>query len=109
MMYIAPWQVFAGGCVIGTLISFIVLSTIIFRAIGKIGFIKMQNEVQRQSNSSDIVSKLIFILLTKGFLSDADNYFMLDKMSFTEWKESTEKEFADLEREEPDGDNRDQQ
>lgn len=45
MMYIAPWQVFAGGCV----------------------------------------------------------------MSFTEWKESIEKEFVDLEREEPDGDNRDQQ
>lgn len=69
----------------------------------------MQNEVQRQSNSSDIVSKLIFILLTKGFLSDADNYFMLDKMSFTEWKESIDREFADLEREEPNGDNRDQQ
>lgn len=108
-MYIAPWQVFAGGCVIGTLISFIVLATIIFRAIGKIGFIKMQNDVQRQSNSSDTLSKLVFILLTKGFLSDADNYFMLDKISFKEWKESIEKEFADLEREEPNGDNRDQQ
>lgn len=109
MMYIAPWQVFAGGCVIGTLISFIVLSTIIVRMIGRIGFMKLQNDTQPQSRSNDLVSKLVFILLTKGFLSDADNYFMLDKMSFTEWKESIEKEFVDLEREEPDGDNRDQQ
>ena len=36
-MYLAPWQIFAGGCVCGALITFIVLVAILIRIVTHAG------------------------------------------------------------------------
>ena len=97
-MYLEPWQVFLGGCVIGTLISFIVLTALIFNLIERIGIrgIRIQENPKPES---DLISKLCFILMAKGYIDDVDNDFMLDKTTFNDWKEHVEKQLAESEDE----------
>lgn len=109
-MYLQPWQVFALGCVIGTLISFIILSTIILRIVGRAGVRQMQTQQASQPQHDlglDLISKLCFILLARKVIDEVDNDFMLDKVAFNDWKnhidELINKEDVDC------GDNRDQQ
>jgi len=107
-MYLEPWQVFLGGCVIGTLISFIVLTSIIIRLLGKIGLNGIRFEDSSNKNredvENDLVAKICFILLAKGYFDEIDNDFMLDKVPFNLWKEHVEEELDALEEDE-DSDN----
>lgn len=107
-MYLQPWQVFALGCVIGTLISFILLSTIILRIVGKAGVRQMQIQQPQRDPGVDLISKLCFILLARKLIDEVDNDFMLDRIDFNSWKNHIDeliynKEDVDC------GDNRDQQ
>lgn len=108
-MYLESWQVFLGGCVIGTLISFIVLTTIIINVIGKIGIkgIKFHNitevdedyeedEDDESTEEIDLLAKLSFILLNRGCISQEDVEFMMDHITFEEWKHFIEKEIGKL-------------
>lgn len=102
-MYLEPWQVFLGGCVIGTLISFVVLTAIIVNVLGKIGF----NGIRIEENSKksevdvehDLISKICFILLAKGYFDEVDNDFMLDRVSFNLWKNHVEEQLEEQEQE----------
>jgi len=104
-MYLEPWQVFLGGCVIGTLISFIVLTAFLIKMIGQIGVkgIRISDsdlKSKYEDVEQDLVAKLCFILLAKGYLDEMDNDFMLDKVAFNSWKEHIEEQLAELEDEE---------
>lgn len=103
-MYLEPWQVFLGGCVIGTLISFIVLTAFLIKMIGQIGIkgIRISEQEDKDKVETDLISKLCFILLAKGYLDDIDNDFMLDRVAFNLWKEHVEEELAELEEEDKD-------
>lgn len=102
-MYIESWQIFLVGCVIGTLISFIVLSAFIIRTIGRIGFrgIKFEEENKQSKKESieninaELISKLCFILMAKGYLDEVDNEFMTDKIDFNDWKSHVEELIAE--------------
>lgn len=106
-MYLEPWQVFLGGCVIGTLISFIVLTVLIINTIGKFGIkgVKFQDiselpnkeedeeELPTESkNEVDLLAKLSFILLNRNCITQDDVDFMLENITFEEWKHLIEKE-----------------
>lgn len=104
-MYLEPWQVFLGGCVIGTLISFIVLTLLAMNLINKIGVkgIHIQqimdssaDEEEENSSELDILTKLSFILLNRGCISDDDVEFMMDHITFEEWKKLVETETAEM-------------
>lgn len=104
-MYLEPWQVFLGGCVIGTLISFIVLTLLVMNLINKIGVkgIHIQqivdssaDEEEKNSSELDILTKLSFILLNRGCISDDDVEFMMDHITFEEWKKLVEAEIAEM-------------
>lgn len=108
-MYFEPWQVFLVGCIVGTLISFIVLSIIIVNTIGRIGFRGItiqppqaqtppQNEPQK--DETDVNAKLSYILFTRGYISQADIDFMLDKINFEAWQKSLNEEIEDLKNKE---------
>ena len=110
-MYLQPWQVFAMGCVIGTFIAIVVLSTIIVRIIGRAGvhFIEYQQPQPPQRDPGvDLISKLCFILLARQLIDEVDNDFMLDKVAFNDWKNHIDDIIANKEKKE-NGDNRDQQ
>ena len=106
-MYLAPWQVFLGGCVIGTLISFIVLTVLIINTIGKFGIKgvrfqdiseisgddKEEEELRTDSkNEVDLLAKLSFILLNRNCITQDDVDFMMENITFEEWKHLIEKE-----------------
>lgn len=104
-MYVEPWQVFLGGCVIGTLISFIVLTVLIINTIHKIGIksipfhtLEDQFDDEENSNDTDLLAKLSFILLNRGCISDDDVDFMMDHITFEEWKKLVEAEIDEMEK-----------
>ena len=109
-MYLEPWQIFLGGCVIGTLISLITLSVLIVNFIGKIGLKGIQIQHHQASappdtsDETDLVAKLSYILLTRGFLSDSDIEFMGDHISYDEWKKLLEQEIDEMESSDKDED-----
>lgn len=98
-MYLAPWQVLLLGCIIGTLISFIVLTLILVQILGRIGIKGLQTD-RSHKVEVDLIGKICLILLAKGYFDEMDNNFMLDKVSFNDWKEHVEEELAELESEE---------
>lgn len=97
-MYLEPWQVFLGGCVIGTLISFIVLTVLIINVIGRIGIkgIKFSDISGSDMNDTDLVAKLSFILLARGVVTQDDLDFMTEKISFREWKDTVDITVEDI-------------
>lgn len=105
-MYFEPWQVFLVGCIVGTLISFIILSIIVINTIGRIGFrgIHIQypqtqaqaEQKEPKDKENDINAKLSYILFTRGFITQSDIDFMLDKITFDEWEEALSTEIDDL-------------
>jgi hypothetical protein len=104
-MYVEPWQVFLGGCVIGTLISLIVLTILIVNTIHKIGIksipfhtLEDQFDNEEDSNDTDLLVKLSFILLNRGCISDDDVDFMMDHITFEEWKKLVEAEIDEMEK-----------
>jgi len=109
-MYLQPWQVFALGCVIGTLISFILLSVIILRIVNNAGVRQIQFQQQQSQHNPgvDLISKLCFILLARKVIDEVDNDFMLDKVAFNTWKTHID-ELVYNKEDEGCGDNRDQQ
>lgn len=111
-MYLESWQVFLGGCVIGTLIAFIVLTIIVLNAINRIGIrgihVQMPSgnnppEEPESNDDSDLVAKLSFILLNRGWITDDDMEFMMNHITYDEWKESIEHEIAEMEKHNTDG------
>lgn len=98
-MYIAPWQVFLMGCIIGTLISLIVITCILAQLLGKFGIKSVQSDTAK-TIEADLIGKMCFILLAKGYLDEVDNDFMVDRVSFSEWKDHVEKELDKPELEE---------
>lgn len=106
-MYLAPWQIFLVGCIVGIFISLIVLITLIMRNIGNIMVSKSPMPEDKEStadNSSadksvtDLIAKLSFILLNRGCISQSDVDFMMEHISFEEWKQSIEDEISELEQ-----------
>lgn len=94
-MYLAPWQVFAGGCVVGTLIALIVLTTIVIRIIGKLGIGGVRissSEDSEHRDSVDLTAKLSYILLQRDLISDKDIEFISGKIDAEAWREALDKE-----------------
>ncbi len=94
-MYLAPWQVFAGGCVVGTLIALIVLTTIVIRIISKLGIggIRISSsEDSEHHDSVDLTAKLSYILLQRDLISDKDIEFISGKIDAEAWREALDKE-----------------
>ena len=50
-MYLAPWQIFAGGCVVGALIAFITIFAIILK-IMNIGGVRVEHADKENNNDS---------------------------------------------------------
>lgn len=110
-MYLQPWQVFAVGCAIGVLIALIVLYILTLRVIGSAGARAMYQTPApqpKQNPEVDLISKLCFILLARKLIDEVDNDFLIDKVSFDDWRLHLESIINDKETSE-DGDNRDQQ
>lgn len=105
-MVLEPWQVFLGGCLIGALISFIVLTALIVNTIGRIGIkgIHLQNlnnddfeeDTDEEQSEADLLARLSFILLSRGLITDDDIDFMKDNISFDEWKHKIDKEIDNM-------------
>ena len=49
-MYLAPWQIFAGGCVVGALITFITIFAIILK-IMNIGGVQVKQADKEQNEN----------------------------------------------------------
>ena len=63
--------------------------------LGRIGIAKISSEYDNKDKGSDLVAKLCFILLAKGYLDEIDNDFMLDKTTFNDWKEHVEESLSE--------------
>lgn len=102
-MYFEPWQVFLVGCIVGTLISFIVLTIIIINTIGRVGLRSITvHHPSIDDDEDDINAKLSYVLFTKGFISQADIDFMLEKISFEDWQKALTDEIKDEEKDNED-------
>ena len=112
-MYLAPWQIFLVGCIVGIFISLIVLITLIMRNIGNIRVSKSlmpEDEESTTANSpedksvTDLIAKLSFILLNRGCISQDDIDFMMEHITFEEWKKAIEDEIDELEKHDDESD-----
>jgi len=110
-MYLESWQVFLGGCVVGTLISLIVLFVFVVNMLNRFGVKAIQiHDVSENADTgdeevedvgfdeeADLLAKLSFILSTRGYLTDDDMKFMMDQITFDEWKEVITAEIDEME------------
>ena len=107
-MYFEPWQVFLVGCIVGTLISFIVLTLIIINTIGRIGikgihFHEVSNnpniedliENSEDQDDVDLLARLSFVLSHHGLMSQNDIDFVSGNISIDDWKKIADEEFGD--------------
>ena len=111
-MYLEPWQIFLGGCVVGTLISRIVLFILIVNTLKKLGVNGIHihdiselpkfdtgNDAEGEDDPEpDLLAKLSFILLNRGCITDDDMDFMTETITFDEWKKRVESELEESER-----------
>lgn len=89
-MYIDSWQVLVFGIITGVLLC-IILSVITLVIIYNKRLKSAQKEAEKASYT-ELFTKLCFVLLAKGLISDADRDWMFDKIQFSEWKKSIEDE-----------------
>ena len=107
-MYFEPWQVFLVGCIVGTLISFIILTLIIINTIGRIGIkgihfhnlssepnIVDLNNVPGDQDDVDLLARLSFVLSHHGLMSQNDIDFVSGNISIEDWKNIADAEFGD--------------
>ena len=106
-MYLAPWQIFLYGCLVGILIILIVLSAIVVRSFRKMGVrgigVIQHREPEptppepKNTSDSDLFAKLSYILLNRGCISENDVDFLMDHISYEQWKKLTDAEIAEYE------------
>ena len=84
-MYLQPWQIFLLGCIVGIVISYVLLCIMAARS-------NIQPRIMQKPNNSDkavdLIAKLNYILLLKNVLTPEDMQFMLDNMTYEDWKKS---------------------
>lgn len=107
-MYFEPWQVFLVGCIVGTLISFIILTLIIINTIGRIGIKGVHfhnlsdepapddfNNAPDDQDNVDLLARLSFVLSHHGLISQNDIDFISENISMETWKNIADEEFGD--------------
>lgn len=107
-MYFESWQVFLVGCIVGTLISFIILTLIIINTIGRIGIKGVHfnnlssepnivdfNNVPGDQDDVDLLARLSFVLSHHGLISQNDIDFISGNISIEIWKKVADEEFGD--------------
>lgn len=92
-MYIESWQLFLLSASVGILFT-IIGAVIISLCLYKKWFKEKQKAAETDSNNA-LITKLCFVLLAKGLISDSDRDWMLDKIEFSEWKKAIEDELND--------------
>ena len=94
-MYLQSWQIFILGCLLGIVISFIVIVVMIFRNIG------FNDKLSNKDNKMlDLIAKLDYVLIARKLITQADTDFILDKITFSEWRKTLPKdEVSDENRE----------
>lgn len=85
-MYLQSWQIFLLGCVIGGFISFLVLSIAVVRFLERIGM----NPKSKDEKTIDLIARLNYVLLAKKIINDTDIQFLLEKISYDDWKQANE-------------------
>lgn len=84
-MYLQSWQIFALGCIVGIVISYIMLCIMASRSTIQPRIVQAPNNSDK---AVDLIAKLNYILLLKNILTPEDTQFMLDNMTYEDWKKS---------------------
>ena len=89
-MYIDSWQLFLLSFAVGVLASIVIAVIIAICFYNK--WLKDKKESEEKNATSDLMTRLCFVLLVKGLISDSDRDWMLNKIEFSEWKKLAEAE-----------------
>ena len=89
-MYIDTWQLFLLSFATGILASIFI--AVIIAAVLYNKWYKERKEAEDRSNQHELMTKLCFVLLVKGLITDSDRDWMMNKIEFDEWKRKIEDE-----------------
>lgn len=84
-MYLQSWQIFALGCIVGIVISYILLCIMASRSNIQPRIVQAPS---KSDKAVDLIAKLNYILLLKNVLTPEDTQFMLDNLTYEDWKKS---------------------
>lgn len=76
-------------------ILFCILVAVLLSAVLYKKWYKAKEKETEKNVNNELMTKLCFVLLAKGLISDSDRDWMLNKIEFSEWKKITEDELND--------------